>query len=195
MMSDLAKGLFHQAILMSGTSFIKTWPFADKKELLYRLAKKLGWDGTGGERKILEILENADAKKIVEKEGELLTDDEMFHEHILFPFTPVIEPYVTTNTFMAEDPEVLSKNAWSNNIDCMFGYNSLEGGMMAIFPGFSHFYDFIQNSPEDENTFDGKLRKFYFGNEPPTNESSHEYFLVRIVLELELNRGYSGLFI
>jgi hypothetical protein len=29
------------------------------------LAMRLGWDGTGGEAKILEVLENADAKSLV----------------------------------------------------------------------------------------------------------------------------------
>jgi cholinesterase len=195
MMSDLAKGLFHKAIPMSGTSFIKTWTFADKKELTERLAKGLGWDGNGGERKILEVLENADAKKIVEVEMSLLTKEEIFEEHILFPFTPVIEPYVTENTLISEDPVLMGRKAWSNDIDCIFGVSSLEGSLMSIFPDFSHFQDFIQNSdhfvtrelklnashPEDQqkiSAYGKKLKKLYFGDKSPSAETRLQYLWV-----------------
>jgi carboxylesterase type B len=193
MMSDLAKGLFHQAIPMSGTSFIKTWPFADKKELTERLAKRLGWDGTGGERKILEILENAEAKKIVEVESDLLSEDEQLCEHIFFPFTPVIEPYVTDKTFLAEDPVLAGRKAWANDIDCLIGATSLEGTLLAFASGFSHFQNFIQNSDnfvtrelklnpaKDQKKISEigeKLKKLYFGSEQPSSATRHQYFLV-----------------
>lgn len=195
MMSDLAKGLFHKAIPMSGTSFIKTWPFADKKELTERLAKGLGWDGTGGERKILEVLENAEAKQIVEVEMSLLTKEEFFQEYILFPFTPVIEPYVSENTFMAVDPVLMGRKAWSNDIDCMIGATSLEGVLMGLSPDFPHFYDFIQNSdalvtrelklnasnPSDQQKitkYGKKLRKLYFDDKTPSAETRLQYLLV-----------------
>jgi carboxylesterase type B len=193
MMSDLAKGLFHRAIPMSGTSFIKTWAFADKPELTERLAKRLGWDGTGGEKKILEVLENADAKQIVEEEAKLLTEDEFFREHIMFPFTPVIEPYVTENTFMAEDPVIAGRKAWSNDIDCLIGATSLEGSLFGMNPAFSRFYDFIQRpedlitrelklNPEKDQekiqTIGKKLMKFYFGDKLPSAVDRQQFLLV-----------------
>jgi carboxylesterase type B len=195
MMSDLAKGLFHKAIPMSGTSFIKTWPFADKKQLTERLAEGLGWDGTGGERKILEILENAEAKTIVEVEATLVLEEEIFQEHILFPFTPVIEPYVNEKTMIPEDPVLMGRKAWSNDINCMFGATSLEGALMGMYPGFSHFHDFIQNSDnlvtrelklDVSNTRDQKkvseygkkLKKFYFGDKLASAETRIEYLWV-----------------
>lgn len=193
MMSDSAKGLFQRAIPMSGTSFIKTWAFSDKAELTERLAKGLGWDGTGGERKILEILENAEAKDIVEVESKLLTDDEFFREHIMFPFTPVIEPYVTENTFIAEDPVLAGRKAWSNDIDCLLGATSLEGSLFGLSPAFSRFYEFIQK-PEDFITRElqlkpdrdqakikkigEKLMKFYFGDEQPSPSNRDKFFKV-----------------
>jgi carboxylesterase type B len=194
MMSDLAKGLFHRAIPMSGTSFIKSWAFADKPELTERLAKRLGWDGTGGERKILEVLEKADANEIVEVESKLLTDEEIMHEHIMFPFTPVVEPYITENTFMAEDPVLAGRNAWSNDIDCLIGGTSLEGSLFGMFPSFSHFYDFYQNpkdfvtrelklNPEKDeekiNQLGEKIMKFYFGNELPNANNRIKFLTVR----------------
>jgi carboxylesterase type B len=191
MMSNLAKGLFHKAIPMSGTSFIKTWPFADKKELTERFAKRFGWDGSGGERKILEVLENADAKKMVEVEASLLTKEEVFQEYILFPFTPTIEPYENERTLILEDPVLMGRKAWSNDIDCMFGVVSLEGLLLTTYPEFPHFYDFIQNSEnlvtrELKKTsnqqkileYGEKLKELYFGGKSPTNENRRDCILV-----------------
>lgn len=193
MMSDLAKGLFHRAIPMSGTSFIKTWTFADKKELTHRLAKGLGWDGTGGDKEILEILETSDAKKIVEVEASLLTDEEVFREHIMFPFTPVIEPYLTENTFMATDPVLAGRKAWSNDIDCLIGSTSLEGSLFGLSPAFSRFHEFIQssdafvtrelklNSQKDQakiRKIGEKLKKLYYVEELPSADNRLPFLLV-----------------
>ena len=182
---------------MSGSSFIKTWAFADKKELTHRLAKGLGWDGDGGDKKILEILESSDAKQIVEVEASLLTDDEVFREHIMFPFTPVIEPYVTENTFMAEDPVIAGRKAWSNDIDCLIGATSLEGSLFGLSPAFFRFHEFIQSSdafvtrelklnPQKDQAkikkISEKLIKLYFGDETPSPDNRFQFLLVMIKL-------------
>lgn len=179
---------------MSGTSFIKTWPFAAKKGLTERLAKALGWDGTGGERKILEVLENADGKELVKNEMDLLTTEEKIAEHILFPFTPVIEPYVTMNSFLPKDPMFMRHEAWSNEIDCMLGGTSLEGGLMAMFS--DNFHEFFQHSDalpplrvldlDSRNPADKRkisevgrtLQKLYFGENLPSPETRFQYFQV-----------------
>lgn len=195
MISKLAKGLFQKAIPMSGTSFIRAWPFADKKELTERLAKQLGWDGIGGEKKILEVLEAADGKKIVEAESTLLTSQEKFVEHILFPFTPVIEPYETPNSFLPKDPELMARDCWSNNIDCMLGGTTLEGGLMGMAEG--DFFDYLKtskdfssarlfgldaNDPKNDQlltAYGDKLKKLYFGDAEPSLENRYQYLLVR----------------
>lgn len=195
MMTDLAKGLFHRAIPMSGMSFVKTWLFVDKKEITERLAKRLGWDGTGGEKKILEVLENADAKKIVETEYSLLTNEESFQEHILFPFTPVIEPYVTENTFIAEDPVLIGRKTWSNDIDCMISYASLDGSLMAgqarnspdliqspktLVPRELKLNALIPKDQEMISVFAEKLRKLYYAGSSTPAEIFHQYLMVII---------------
>lgn len=179
---------------MSGTAFIKTWPFAAKKDLTERLAKAVGWDGSGGERKILEVLENADGKELVKAEAGLLTSEEKIIEHILFPFTPCIEPYVKANSFISKDPMLMSRDAWSSGIDCMLGGTSLEGGLMSLFAGNCH--EFFKHSdaltplrvlgldpekPSDKRKISEigkKLQKFYFGENLPSAETRQQYFLV-----------------
>lgn len=197
MMSDLAKGLFRRAIPMSGTSFIKAWPFAVRKDLTERLAISLGWDGKGGEKGLLEVLENADAKDLVIAESKLLTKEEIFIEHTPFPFTPVIEPYVNERTFLAKDPVLLGRDAWSNNIDCMLGGTSLEGGMMLMWINQVKLEEIFQDpvnftltrevglditKPEDKqkaSEYGEKLKKLYFGDNLPSTEMTKQYLTVR----------------
>lgn len=194
MLSQQAKGLFQKSIPMS--PFINTCSPADKKDLTERLAKSLGWDGTGGERKILEVLEAADAKKIVAIEKNLLTKEEIFLEHILFPFTPVIEPYETANSFLLKDPVLLLSGAWSNDIDCLLGGTSLEGGMMPMFEeGWPEVLQnplaFIKNPSRELNSkicdnerisiLNEKMRKLYVDESSPANEGVHQFMLVIIL--------------
>lgn len=196
MMSELAKGLFHKAIPMSGTSFIKAWPFSAKKELTVRLAKSLGWDGTGGEKELLEVLENATIKDLCDAESKLLTKEEIYGEHVCFPFTPVIEPYVNEKTLLSKDPVLLGREAWSNDIDCMLGGTSLEGILMLAWMKGVKLDEYLQDSaaltltrelgldmtkPSDkQKAFElgEKLRKLYFGDSLPSSDLLDQYFLV-----------------
>jgi carboxylesterase type B len=194
MVSPQAKGLFKRAIPMSGVSFIKTWTFAARKDLTERLAMALGWDGTGGEKKILDVLEAADGKDMLKAETKLLTSEEIFAEHILFPFTPTVEPYETPSSFLPKDPEEMARDAWSNDIDCMLGGTSLEGGLMAMYG--ESFHDHFATSDsftplrvlglDQENPLDSekisaygeKLKRFYFADKSPSAETRHQYLMV-----------------
>lgn len=118
---------------MSGTGLIKTWPIIDKKNLVERLAKTLGWDGIGGEKGFLEVLERVEPDVLMKAEYELLTKKEIYQEHIMFPLTPVVEPYITPTTFIPKDPVLMARKAWSKDIDCMIGVTSFEGGLMFMF--------------------------------------------------------------
>lgn len=183
---------------MSGTSFIKAWSFAPKKDLTERLAKSLGWDGKEGEKGILETLESASAKDIVEAEAKLLTKDENFSEHIMFPFTPVIEPYVNEKTFLPKDPVLLGRETWSNDIDSLIGVTSLEGGMMLVLLSDPQckFHEFFEDSasftltrelgldmekPSDRQKaaeYGEKLKKLYFGEGPISADMRNQYLSV-----------------
>lgn len=194
MVSDMAKGLFKRAVLNGSTCLIRTWPLANSKIFTERLAKLLGWNGEGGERKILEVLENASARDLVEKEQKVLTKEEVFSKDILFPFTPIIEPYVTANTFLPKDPILLARDCWSKDIDCIIGGSSLEGGLMCLFEG--NFYEYLK-SPEDfapsrelgldlkdlkdrqkAAKYGEKIKKFYFGDKNPSADTQFQYFMV-----------------
>lgn len=197
MMTELARGLFKRAIPMSGTSFIKAWPYAAKINLTEKLATSLGWDGKGGERGILEVLENAGAKQLVEAENKLLTAENIFIDHTAFPFTPVIEPYVNERTFLAKDPVLVGRHSWSNNVDCMIGGASTEGGMMLMWlhrinleDAFKDPANFTltrelglditnQSDREKASEYGKKLKNFYFGEKEPSSQTLKEYLSVK----------------
>lgn len=69
--SNHSKGLFQKAIPMSGCSLIKIWSTIPNLNWAQKIAMKLGWDGVGGEEKVLEILENSDPFDIVNLHAEV----------------------------------------------------------------------------------------------------------------------------
>lgn len=176
---------------MSGTASIKTWPIMTKKGLTERLAKALSWDGTGGDAGILKVLEECSVEELCIAESKLLTKEEIYNEYILFPFTPVIEPYVTETTFIPQDPVLMARNAWSSYIDCMVGGTSLEGGLITMFGGnyldyFKTASDFVPLDvfgleADDKPKVDkigNAIKKLYFGDKTPSADTLREYLLV-----------------
>lgn len=74
MISDLSKGLFQRAIVMSGCS-LNNWSTVPRRQFSQRLAKALGWNGQGGDQAALEVLMLAAPEDIVDKQGALLTEN------------------------------------------------------------------------------------------------------------------------
>lgn len=74
MISELSKGLFQRAIVMSGCA-LNNWSTVPKRNFGERLAKALGWNGQGGEKVALEVLMNATPEDIVAKQNALLTEN------------------------------------------------------------------------------------------------------------------------
>lgn len=72
MMSDLAKDLFHKAILMSGCG-LNNWSIMADVNSYKELAALLGWDETEGDEKAFEILQNADPADIAKLQMVLTT--------------------------------------------------------------------------------------------------------------------------
>lgn len=125
LLSNQSKDLFHKAIEMSGTCFA---PFAisPEKDWLQRLAKKLGWNGEGGEAACYAILKRASPKAIIKMQEELLTLDDRKQFNLL-PFSPVVEPYESEQCFLNKYPKDLIDNAWSKHIPLLTGICSNEG--------------------------------------------------------------------
>lgn len=125
MVSKMSKGLFHKAIMMSGTAY-SPWAVSAVKDWTYRVAKKLGWNGEGGDKACLAVYQKASSDAISKLQEPSLTLDDR-KKYILFPFGPVIEPYEGEQCFLPKDPKDMLANAWSKDIPLMIGTCSDEG--------------------------------------------------------------------
>lgn len=188
MISDMSRGLFHRSIVMSGSAFNSLIP---RRDFAQRLAKELGWNGIGGEKAILEFLESADAEKIVQASGRVLTTEEEFGEHISIPFGPVIEPYVSDNCFIPKEPVLMAREAWSNGIDSIMGMASFEGLFRAKYElekasstlqNFDYFTLVRQMAVDIRSDkiseYGEKIKQIYFGMLLPSPANEEPYYHV-----------------
>lgn len=121
---------------------------------------------------------------------------------ILFPFGPIIEPYVTENSVIPTDPIIMSETAWSKDLDMIIGGTSDEG--LVIYrplksqPEILRKPDLIQSilpadlvgnaSDEEAKKIALKLKQFYIGNDIPSLDRSDGFLKVnfeKLLVSLE----------
>jgi cholinesterase len=191
MISEQSRGLFHRSIVMSGCAFNSCFALIPRRDFAQRLAKALGWDGTGGDKAILELLESVEAEKIVDASQSLLTVEEEFGENLMIPFGPTIEPYISENCFVPEHPTILAKKAWSNEIDSIIGVTSFEGLFRAghelgkasdTMQNFEYFTPLRQlnvDVPKDKiSEYGTKIKEIYYGKMRPSSTNVEPYYHV-----------------
>lgn len=116
---------------------LNSWSLTPHRDWAYRLAIKLGYEGSKNEREILNFLENADPIRIVEVQDNLKYPEDKGKVELIF--APHIEHYTTDETFISEYPIDLVRKAWSNDIDIFIGGTSNEGLM---------YLEYIKKSPQ-----------------------------------------------
>lgn len=126
MMTDLAKDLFHKAILMSGCG-LNNWSIVGDNKSYLKLAALLGWNEIGGDEKAFEVLQNADPADIAKLQMVLMTSDEDDKKQNLFSFGPVVEPYVSEQCVLPTTPLEMERNSWGKNIPLLIGGTSDDG--------------------------------------------------------------------
>lgn len=137
MLSNQSKNLFHKAIVMSGTAYAPWALSSNGGDWPQRLAKKLGWNGVGGESACLRILQKAKPRSIVQATEKLATIDDC--KQITFiAFSPVLEPYETPQCFLRKLPSELIDLAWSKHIPTIIGACSNEGLLFYKSKFFAH---------------------------------------------------------
>lgn len=126
MISNMSKNLFHKAIVQSGTA-LNNWSVVPARDWAYRLAQALGFQGNATEgRKIVEFLQEQDHFQIAEAQEKLVSPEER-RDRILFPFGPVIEPYVGKQCLITGNPKDMCRRAWSRSLPILIGGTSDEG--------------------------------------------------------------------
>lgn len=199
MISEQSRGLFHRSIVMSGCALNSCFALISRKDFAQRLGKALGWDGNGGDKALLKLLETVDAEKIVDASQTLLTTDEEFGENLMIPFGPTIEPYISENCFIPENPSILAKKAWSNSIDSIMGVTSFEGlfraghelekaaNAMKNVENFTPIRQLNVEVPKDKLIEYGtKIKEIYYGKMSPSATNVEPYY--HVSYHREINR-------
>ncbi|EDW81349.2 uncharacterized protein Dwil_GK11072 [Drosophila willistoni] len=180
MCTEQTRGLFHKAILMSGT-FHNLWAITPPADFAYRLAKHHGYKGENNDAKILKYLQGVPPLQLVNYN--LLTLED--HKNgLINAFGPTVEPFVTEDCFMPKVPVEMAREAWSNEIPAMLGGTSFEG--LFLYPGVvaNSTLDFlpkdllsvvpyevrVKNTKEKNSEYSKMLIELYFGKATPNSE-------------------------
>lgn len=197
MITNQTRNLFHRAIVISGSSFNKTWALTTRRNQAERLARSLGWNGeAGNEKEILEFLENVPALELDDFSKQLLSYEEQFGYGLLIPFGPIIEPYESDNCFLSKEPIEMARESWSNNIDIIIMGTSYEGILRAFVAEdeavkfltnpsyFAPLLEFGLASTDDKAIEYGKaIKKLYYKHpEEPSMENQEQYLKAGILI-------------
>lgn len=179
---------------MSGSAFCKPWSVIPSREWPLKLAKNLGYTGKANDKDLLEFLEKPDGMAIVQAAKKVLTFEEEIGQHILYAFGPVIEPYKSANCFIPEDPILMARNAWSNNVDLMIGATSNEGILRAnseadnisdLLQNFNYFAPLnelgIDLKSDKASDYGKKIMELYYGNSKPSASNQQPYLSVKLI--------------
>lgn len=120
--SSKAKGLFHRAILQSGTSWNSMYFGGKSRQRAQRLAEEVEWSASSSSS-LLKNLANVPALILTEAELRIVHADEAReNQRGIVPFSPIIEhdhPEAVLSKFPEESPIDI-------DIPVMIGYNSRE---------------------------------------------------------------------
>nr|XP_023025748.1 esterase B1-like [Leptinotarsa decemlineata] len=132
-LSPLTKGLFHKAIMQSGSALN---PWARGRRNFADIAKAIGYKDAD-EKTVFQKLCRASARSLVSAQFKI---EDSFFASLVRPLGPVIE-YPHEGAFLTEDPEEIIKSGKNHQIPMIIGYNSLEG----------LFYEIMRKTRNDAN--------------------------------------------
>lgn len=168
--SPTTKGLFHKAILQSGSA-LSSWAWGKNNSA--EIAKLLSYKDAD-EKTILERLRRESPRSIVNAQSKL---KEHFAAGRVRPWGPVVEP-PSEDAFLTEPPTKIMYNEGGHKIPMIIGYNSGEGIFFELVrrtvPGIGIPKNFEQEIPFELGLEQGsekskevaeKVRKAYFGDD------------------------------
>ncbi|CAD6996043.1 esterase B1-like [Ceratitis capitata] len=181
MLTEQTQGLFHRAILMSGTA-LPLWETEDQKYRAFDLAKLAGYKGVDNDKDVLAYLRKCKAKDLIALEGRTLTAEDRAR-NISTPFVYCVEPYVTPECVIQKPIREMMRTAWGNAIPLLVGHASDEGliflqgaKILASIAQRQKSYSLKPFVPyevadsEDNEKFEQKLRTSHVSGKTPTVE-------------------------
>ena len=188
LLSPLTKGLFHRAILQSGTAIAPSWGHNTPKHAIQYadlVSKNLGCDE---EENVLACMQNRDLPEIVSQTN-LIDGNLQFIPY----WMPVPDKDFTSKPFLLKDPElVLFSGEFNTEIEVIIGTNNDEGilALMPLFQNYSTWDDYkyileqngaerlfnIQNSEVTDIDIDNKNKiiEFYVGSYENINDEHRQ---------------------
>lgn len=145
MLSPQAEGLFHKAILQSGSALCP-WGFTNKHDWGYKLACYLGYKGSNDDEAVYKYLMACKSRNLTIKPRDLLTDKDILETNAFCSFVPVAEPYETKDCIISKSPKELLSTAWGNAIPVIIGGNSAEG---LFYYHYLKEYEELYRNPEN----------------------------------------------
>ncbi|CAG4948030.1 unnamed protein product [Colias eurytheme] len=167
--SPMSRGLFHKAIMQSGSA-IGPWALQfEPIQTARKLAKQMGQE-SNDVYEILELFKNKPVKELLETRVPRAIGDTVLSENI---FVPCIEDDIPdSEEFIRDSPYNLISNGQFNKVPIIMGYNSAEGLMFAGKENETtrNNFDFIGSMPRDlkfpseydKNAISEKLKEIYF---------------------------------
>ncbi|XP_017090713.1 esterase B1 [Drosophila bipectinata] len=126
MQSEQARGLFHRAIVQSGSALCE-WATQQDRNAAPRLAKRLGFSGNlDSEADILKFFQQIPASKLAVLCNAIVTQEEE-RDYEIIAFGPVIESYVGEDCVVPKPQQEQLSQAWGNEIPMIIGGTSFEG--------------------------------------------------------------------
>lgn len=185
-LSPMASGLYHKAIIHSGSALCEVFYVKRPLENAFKLGKHLGLI-TKNVSELMTFLQNVDARDIT------YAQDNMDKDH-LYPFylhfVPITEEYQSDEVFLNESPENILKSGKYEQIPTLFGFNDKEGFLFANHRGnmttflnlYSKMYEYIM-PPSIMSKVDAKqkieilqeVKELYFKNKSLGIEAIGEF--------------------
>ncbi|XP_023172455.2 esterase B1 [Drosophila hydei] len=126
MHTEQARGLFHRAIVQSGSALCE-WSTQPDRGAVQRLAKRLGYKGEeGNEKQLLQFFKAASGHQLAQYCNAIVTQEE-HRQYEIIAFGPVVEPYVGDDCVVPRPYIEQLVSAWGNEIPLIIGGTSFEG--------------------------------------------------------------------
>lgn len=184
-LSPLATGLFHNAILQSGTAF-SLW--ARGQKLTSAIATVLGIDNAK-ESEICKILQNMSVDKLLELQEKI---PDPFDASLPRMIGPVIENEKADAPLLIKNPTDIIRSGKYNHVPIMIGFTSREGmlyeidtkrlhGEVKFTNNFETFIPCDLNIPKNSELskrLADKIKCFYYGSEEPSLENIDQCYLI-----------------
>uniref|UniRef100_A0A1B6CDB8 Carboxylic ester hydrolase n=1 Tax=Clastoptera arizonana TaxID=38151 RepID=A0A1B6CDB8_9HEMI len=188
LLSPLSKGLFHAAILQSG-SVMNPWAYEHSpKTFALRLANHLGYDGEEeDEDSLLDFFLKIPAMTLVRSQKEILTEKERLHTSGM-TFRPVVEKEGPGRQFITKTPREILNSGEFTQVPIITGCTNNEGNLqLEIIPVCQEEFDRFNGNPdfliplnmqvpdEDRDLVAEKIRNYFFGDKKYCWDTVNQY--------------------